>query len=148
MRSLVLAASLLAAAVATGARAADLDEGPPPDRYGSAYDDPRYADIYKYPRPPGYAVPPPGPMPRPPPYAGPVPRERVYREDEATSATIRARGATPMPSRCRPMPGAACRARWSRTGSSAQGWRDFHDGDVRGEIATVRARRPSGRLFG
>ena len=27
------------------------------------------------------------------------------------------------------------------------GWHDFHDGDVRGEIATVRARRPSGRLF-
>ena len=27
------------------------------------------------------------------------------------------------------------------------GWRDFHDGDARGDIATVRARRPSGRLF-
>ena len=27
------------------------------------------------------------------------------------------------------------------------GWRDFHDGDVRGEIATVHARRPNGRLF-
>ena len=52
MRSWVFAASLMAAAVTTGAQAADLDEGPPPDRYGSAYDDPRYADIYKYPRPP------------------------------------------------------------------------------------------------
>jgi hypothetical protein len=28
-----------------------------------------------------------------------------------------------------------------------QGWHDFHDGDARGDIATVRARRPSGRLF-
>ena len=57
MRSWVFAASLMAAAVTTGAQAADLDEGPPPDRYGSAYDDPRYADIYKYPRPPAYVAP-------------------------------------------------------------------------------------------
>src|SRR5689334_6618275 len=87
MRSWVFAASLLAAAVTTGAQAADLDEGPPPDRYGSAYDDPRYADIYKYPRgPQAYGVPPPGvyggPYAGPPPYAGPIPRERVYRDDE------------------------------------------------------------------
>jgi len=95
MRSWVLAASLLAAAVSTGARAADLDEGPPPDRYGSAYDDPRYADIYKYPRPQAYVVPQPRPYAGPyggpyaapysagpPPYAGPIPRERVYREDD------------------------------------------------------------------
>ena len=49
MRSWVLAAGLLAARDFDGAQAADLDDGPPPDRYGSAYDDPRYADIYKYP---------------------------------------------------------------------------------------------------
>src|SRR6516225_7232940 len=77
MRSWVLAAGLMAAAVTTGAQAADLDEGPPPDRYGSAYDDPRYADIYKYPSPPPYAAPPPRP------YAGPpIPHERVYRDEE------------------------------------------------------------------
>src|SRR6187397_3069104 len=87
MRSWVFAASLMAAAVTTGAQAADLDEGPLPERYGSAYDDPRYADIYKYPNgPQAYGVPPPGaygrPYAGPPPYAGPVPRERVYREEE------------------------------------------------------------------
>jgi hypothetical protein len=27
------------------------------------------------------------------------------------------------------------------------GWHDFHDGDLRGDVAIVRARRPSGRLF-
>src|SRR5690349_8127933 len=46
MRSLMLVAGLLAAtgAVSVSAKAADLDEGPPPDRYGSVYSDPRYAD--------------------------------------------------------------------------------------------------------
>ena len=88
MRSWVLAAGLMAAAFTTGAKAADLDEGPPPDRYGSAYDDPRYADIYKYPRgPQAYGVPPPGAYrvpyaAAPPPYGVPVPRERVYRDEE------------------------------------------------------------------
>src|SRR5215813_9945628 len=79
MRRWILAASLLAAASAAipAARAADLDEGPPPDRYGSAYDDPRYADIYKYPSPPPYAVPAPRPYAAPP-----VPREGVYRDEE------------------------------------------------------------------
>ncbi len=28
-----------------------------------------------------------------------------------------------------------------------QGWHDFHDPDLRGDLASVRARRPSGRLF-
>ena len=28
-----------------------------------------------------------------------------------------------------------------------QGWHDFHAGNVQGDIATVHARRPSGRLF-
>src|SRR5262245_44720105 len=77
MRSWVLAASLLAAAATTGAQAADLYDGPPAPRYGSAYEDPRYADIYKYPGPAPYAVPPPRPYG---PYAAPpIPRERVYR---------------------------------------------------------------------
>jgi hypothetical protein len=29
----------------------------------------------------------------------------------------------------------------------SQGWHAFHDVDIRGELVTVRARRPSGRLF-
>jgi len=154
MRSWVLAAGLLAAAFTTGARAADLDEGPPPDRYGSAYDDPRYADIYKYPNgPQAYGVPPPGaygrPYAGPPPYAGPVPRERVYREEEDYD-----RGYAPGPRRCSYAepgvpyaPGRCAPRELVEERLYSEGWRDFHDGDVRGGLATVHARRPSGRLF-
>ncbi|HJU31024.1 MAG TPA: hypothetical protein VJ740_06210 [Hyphomicrobiaceae bacterium] len=141
MRSWVLAASLLAAAVSSGAQAADLDEGPPPDRYGSAYDDPRYADIYKYPRPPAYV-----PAPPPPYAAAPLPRERVYRDDDGPDydhSPRRYSYTEPVPpyaSGCTPR--ALVKERLFR-----QGWRDFHDADLRGGLATVRARRPSGRLF-
>jgi hypothetical protein len=155
MRSWVLAASLLAATFTTGARAADLDEGPPPDRYGSAYDDPRYADIYKYPRGP-IGVPPPGAYggpysgpyaAAPPPYPGPVPRERVYRdEDEGPGAYPGPRRysyAEPTP----PYAGRCAPRELVKQQLYRDGWRDFHDGDARGGVATVRARRPSGRLF-
>lgn len=154
MRSWVLAAGLLAAAFTTGARAADLDEGPPPDRYGSAYDDPRYADIYKYPKGPQvYGVPPPGvygrPYAGPPPYAGPIPRERVYREEEDYD-----RGYAPGPRRysyaepgAAPYAGRCAPREVVKERLYSEGWRDFHDGDVRGNIATIHARRPSGRLF-
>ena len=147
MRSWVLAAGLLAAAAATGAQAADLYDGPPPDRYGSAYDDPRYADIYRYPvPPPRYAAPPPRAFER---YAEPpIPRERVYREDDRYEPKYlpgppRHSYAEPprgYADRC--LPREVVKERLLRSG-----WHDFHDGDVRGEIATVRARRPSGRLF-
>ncbi len=158
MRSWVLAAGLLAAAATTGAKAADLDEGPPPDRYGSAYDDPRYADIYKYPRAP-QGVPPPGVYggpysgpyaAGPPPYAGPIPRERVYREEDDYD-----RGYAPSPRRYSyvepappPYAGGRCAPReLVKEQLYRDGWRDFHDGDPRGAFATVRARRPNGRLF-
>ena len=168
MRSWVLAASLLAAAATTGAKAADLDEGPPPDRYGSAYDDPRYADIYKYPPrgPQAYGVPPPsayggpyagpppayaGPAPYagPPPYAAPpIPRERVYREEEDYD-----RGYAPGPRRysyaepAAPYAGRCAPRELVKERLYREGWRDFHDGEVQGQIATIHARRPSGRLF-
>jgi hypothetical protein len=155
MRSWVLAASLLAAAFTTGAKAADLDEGPPPDRYGSAYDDPRYADIYKYPRGP-VGVPPPGAYGGPysgpyaggpPPYAGPVPRERVYREEDegpgAYPGPRRYSYAEPTP----PYAGRCAPRELVKQQLYRDGWRDFHDGDTRGGVATIRARRPSGRLF-
>ena len=144
MRGWVLAAGLLAAAAATGAQAADLYDGPPPDRYGSAYEDPRYADIYKY--PPPYAVRPPRAFER---YAEPpIPRERVYREDERYEPKY-----LPSPRRFsyaepprdyadRCLPREVIKERLLRSG-----WHDFHDGDIHGAIATVRARRPSGRLF-
>jgi hypothetical protein len=149
MRSWVLAASLLAAATTTGAQAADLYDGPPPDRYGSAYEDPRYADIYRYPGPAPYAVPPPRPYLGP--YAGPpIPRERVYRDDDFGYD----RGYFNGPQRYshvdprRPYAGGHCLPREVvKDQLLRQGWHDFHDGNVQGGIATVHARRPSGRLF-
>jgi hypothetical protein len=134
MRSWALAVGLMAAAVTTGAKAADLYDGPPPDRYGSAYDDPRYADIYKYPKGPAYA-----------PYGGPVPRERVYRDDDYYDYDARPRRysyAEPAPYGARCLPREVVKDRLL-----ARGWHDFHHGDIRGDIATVHARRPSGRLF-
>lgn len=135
MRSLVLAAGL-AVAMSTGALAADLDDdGPPPYRRGSAYDDPRYADIYRYPDRP------------PPPYAGKhPPPAAVYRDEDDDdygppprrhSYADRGPGYA---DRC--VPRAEIKHRLLR-----QGWQDFHDPDLRGDLAKVRARRPSGRLF-
>ena len=66
------------------------------DRYGSAYDDPRYADIYRYPD-----------------TRHPVPREPAYRPiaTRTTTATTTARrAATPTPIRAAYARRAACRA--------------------------------------
>ncbi len=160
MRSWVLAAGLLAAAVTTGAQAADLYDGPPPDRYGQAYEDPRYSDIYKYPAPPRYAVPPPRPyagVPVPPPYAGPpIPRERVYRDDDYAYEPKYFPPGPRRYSHADPRGHADPRAPYAgrcvpqeriKDELLSQGWQDFHHGSVQGEVATVHARRPSGRLF-
>jgi hypothetical protein len=136
MRSWVLAAGLLAAATASGAQAADLYDDPPPaGRYGSAYEDPRYADIYKYPpAPPRYAVPGPGPYVGP--YAGaPIPREPVYGNGYY-GRDPRGRYAD----HC--VPREVIKDRLIR-----EGWHDFHDRDAQGDLISIRARRPSGRLF-
>jgi hypothetical protein len=131
MRSLVLAAGL-AVAMSTGAAfAADLDDdGPPPYRRGSAYDDPRYSDIYRYPdRPP------------PPAYVAPRPPAAVYRdEDDDYGPPPRRYPGAGYAAHC--VPRAEIKHRLL-----SEGWRDFHDPDLRGDLASVRARRPSGRLF-
>jgi len=146
MKSWMLAASVLAAAVsATGVAAADLEQGPPPDRYG-AYDDPRYSDIYGHPPPPSYAPPPVGPR-----YgAPPVPPAYVYRHDEEDYG----RGPYQAPRRYyswgdpRGPYGRDCAPREAiKDRLLSQGWRDFRDIEPRGEFATLTARRPSGRLF-
>ena len=158
MRSWVLAAGLLAAAVTTGAQAADLDEGPPPDRYGSAYDDPRYADIYKYPggrRPTACRRPVPTAVHTPARtrVRRPMPGHRsrasasIARRRTTIAATLPARGAIPTPSRARPTPGAARRASWSRSGCTAKAGATSTMAMRAANIATVHARRPSGRLF-
>ena len=135
MRTWILAASLIAAAGAasTNAKAADLDEGPPPNRYGSVYDDPRYADIYRRPEPP---------------YAAPVPRERIYRDDEGAPPYARPHRYSYNYDEGRPAYGGQCVPREViRDRLTRYGWHDFHDGALNGNLAVVRARRPSGRLF-
>jgi hypothetical protein len=132
MKSLVLAAGLLAAAATTTARAADLDQGPPPDRYG-AYEDQRYYDMYAHPQPPAYAP----PAPR---YGGPpVPPGYVYRDQEGD---YRGRHAYAEPPYGRCAPREEIRERLLH-----EGWRDFHDAEERGEFATIIAHRPNGRPF-
>jgi hypothetical protein len=129
MRSLLLAAGL-AVAMSTGAAAADLDDGPRLDRDHSAYDHPRYRDIYRHPD-------------RLPPYAAyrddddsdddddrPLPRHYSYYADRGPAYG----------ERC--VPRETVKHRLLR-----EGWHDFHDPDLRGDLANVRARRPSGRLF-
>jgi len=141
MKALPLTAALVAAAVSLAlgsARAADLDYDhvPPPDRFGSAYEDPRYRDLYA-PEPPRiYRY-----EPRPYVAAPPIPPGYVYRE----------RG----PDRF---------ADWGgdedwRYGSGClprreierrlydSGWHDFHDIEIRRHAARVSARRPNGDVF-
>jgi hypothetical protein len=137
MKSWVLAAGLLAAAATTSTGwAADLDEGPPPDRYG-AYEDPRYADVYRHPQPPAY---PPAGAPR---YGGPD----VYRNDDdgyGEDYDDRGRYAYAPHPHYRP----ACAPREAvQERLLSQGWRDFRDAEERGEFVTIIARRPSGRPF-
>ena len=129
MKSWVLAAGLLAAAASGPVMAADLDEGPP-DRYGSAYDDPRYADIYRYPD-----------------ERRPVPRAPVYGDrydDDRDDYREPRRYSYKDP---RPYHGACVPREQIKYRLQDRGWHDFRDPEIRGEIATFVARRPSGRAF-
>jgi hypothetical protein len=135
MRSWVLAVGLLAAATSGQAMAADLDDGPS-DRYGSAYDDPRYADMYRYPearRPP---------VPREPIYGDRNYDDRNYDDRDAYQEPRRYSYAEPRSYRGGCVPREQIKYRLKD-----QGWNDFRDPELRGEVATVIARRPSGRPF-
>src|SRR5262245_45924067 len=129
MKSWVLAMGLLAAAASGQAMAADLDEGPP-DRYGSAYDDPRYADMYRYPDDRR-------PVPRAPIYGDRYDDRDDYAEQRRYSYS------DPRP----PYRGACVPREQIKYRLQDLGWHDFRDLDMRGGIATVIARRPSGRQF-
>jgi hypothetical protein len=137
------AAATLCVAGPLPAAAADLDG----DRYsaGPPDDDPRYGDIYRHPAPPPrqYAAPYPGyrdpyppyrsdngyaPPPPPPPYPAPA-----YHEGRWPTYDRFAQGC---------LPRHAIRDRLVR-----QGWHDFDDLVLRGDVAHVRARRPDGYLF-
>ena len=138
MKSWVLAASLLAAASATTTvRAADLDEGPPPDRYG-AYEDPRYTDMYARPQPPPAYLPPPRYAPVHPGYV-----HRDYGDDYDRDDYRR-----PYAYSTPPDYGRACTPREViRERLLREGWHHFRDAEERGEFATIIARRPDGQPF-
>jgi hypothetical protein len=142
MKGWVLAAGLLAAAASGQAMAADLGDVPP-DRYGgSPYDDPRYADIYKYPdkyqdgrryygQP--YGQP---PIPRAPVYGGRY-DDRYYEEGDRYAYKDQR---FPRQGQCVPREHIKYQLK-------EQGWHDFQDLELRREVATLIARRPSGRPF-
>ena len=139
MKSWVLAVGLLAAATSTQAVAADLDDGPR-DRYGSAYEDPRYADIYRYPDNRRYTEADPYAQP-------PIPRAPVYRDryddrDDYVEPRRYSHSDPRAPYRGQCVPREQIKHRLHD-----QGWQDFRDAELRGELATLIARRPSGRQF-
>ena len=128
------AASLIAAmylAGAPGASAADLGEDYGP-RYGAAYDDPRYADIYR------------DPVPQPP-------RRYEQYEEEYDADDYDPQRLAEVPPYVRDRPYAHDRGcmprREIRYRLKAEGWDDFHDIEFRDGTALVRARRPSGELY-
>lgn len=139
MRLFRLTAQLIALGVLSlplAARAADLDYTTPPydpyaSKYGSPYDDPRYRDIYEHPRP--------APRHAEPHYDAPRRAPGTY-DDRYLRPMDRAPRFADGRGEC--LPRSEIRRRLA-----GDGWRDLHDLDIRGSIALVKARRPSGRLF-
>ena len=145
--------------LSAAANAADIFDGP---RASSPYDDPRYGDIYQHPTPPPrYAEPryvePPIAEPRyidPPRYAEPryEPPRKYY--DEAPVVPHRRYGyLEPMnPRHDHPRHdyrnGSGCVPQGEIKRSLInEGWVDFHDLELRGDVARVQARRPNGQLY-
>lgn len=146
MNPLSRTASAVIAALVLGsgaAKAADLDYGyvPPPDRYSSAYEDPRYRDLYGSAPRPVYI--PPGRVYEPEPPRHPVPPAYVYREEriyrdrqvdwDRREDWRHAQGCLPR--------------REIRERLMSDGWGDFHELELAGDTARVKARRPNGDLF-
>ena len=133
----------------TAAPAADLDDDRYERGYGTPYDDPRYADIYRH----------------PPPRAEVYGDDRHYGrsddddddddDDDRPPHRYGGRGEYLPP--MRDVPRFAGRDRYAddrcvprhvvKRRLRADGWHDFHDLELGGATAFVRARRPSGRLF-
>jgi hypothetical protein len=151
MKASISAICLLAVALGSGlgrAVAADLDydDVPPPDRISSAYEDPRYRDIY-------------GPGPRKEDWYGrgshgprhfeqhthlpghPVPPGYVYRDERVDRRADRGPGFDrDEEASCLPREEIERRL-------EDDGWRDFHGAEPMRSAARVKARRPGGDLF-
>ncbi|NOU05698.1 MAG: hypothetical protein HOO99_05895 [Hyphomicrobiaceae bacterium] len=135
----------------SSAVAADL---PYEERYGSAYEDPRYADMYgrEPARPKTYTYRYDAPPPPPPVdygFRAPVPRERVYRDDSYKDYSYKDYGRRDdgYGERHAQKPGCTPKDVVQRE-LERDGWRGFHDAHALDRnTGTVKARRPSGRLF-
>lgn len=130
----LMAASALAALCLAGAPAASAA-----DLSGDPYDDPRYGDVYGDPRPPAFAEP-----------AAP-PAEEAFPErydDERDPLPYPARKPERYSERWEEPRGFACLPRHViRHRLQGDGWYDFRDLELQGDVAVVNARRPSGRPF-
>jgi hypothetical protein len=153
----LLRASALAVATLTAsahiAQAADLGHRDYGNRSGSAYDDPRYADLYgdAPPAPPQperrYAAPyQPHPQPHPGYGQAPIPREPVYRDHEPRYHYKPYADAAP---RHRSYAsGSHCLPRDEiRYGLERDGWQDFRDPQVIDQGTALLTARRNGRPF-
>jgi hypothetical protein len=115
-----LALALGAGAATAPATAADMYDR----NRSSAYEDPRYADIYTYPDS--------GPRRAPPhdDYLPPMPRKYFDGERRHSNG-----------------PGNCASHHDIRRDLVEQGWNEFHDLELRGASALIEARRPNGQLY-
>lgn len=152
LRASALAAATLSAS-ALMAQAADLNYRDYGNRQGSAYEDPRYADLYgdAPPAPPQperrYAAP---YQPHQPPHPGyghaPIPREPVYR-DHQPRYEYQPHADGP-PRRRSYAAGPACLQRDEiRHGLERDGWHDFRNPQVLDEGTAMLTARRNGRPF-
>lgn len=141
MKAMTLSAGVLAAALGmavTAVSAADLDydDVPPRDRFGSAYEDPRYRDLYAPTPPRAYTY-----APRPyEPAPHPVPPGYVYRDRAPERSGWADRDEGAVAHGCLPH-------REIHRRLVEDGWHDFHDLEMRRNSALVNARRPNGDTF-
>jgi len=145
MRKRVIAALVgavvLVLPLAAGAADLDYERGAQ-----SPYDDPRYADMYADPTPPPPAYAPPRytePHSAYPPAYPPSYKDQGYlapMQPPRYAQAPRYDRSPPYDRECLPRTEIHARLR-------AEGWRDFHDIDVRGQTAYVKAQRPSGDLY-
>lgn len=134
----LMAASALAVLCLAGAPAASAA-----DLSGDPYDDPRYGDVYGDPRPPAFAE------PAAPPTEEAFPERYSERyDDERTPLPYPSRKPERYSERWEEPRGFACLPRHViRHRLQGDGWYDFRDLELQGDIAVVNARRPSGRPF-
>ncbi len=140
----LIAAAALGILAITSAHSADIYDQYAP-RTASPYDDPRYGDVFTHPAPPQprYAE----PRYEQPPYVEP-PRERYYSHNqrdrygylEPMNPPRHSNYGAPVAPHCVP------RGEIRRSLVN-EGWNDFRELELQGQLALINARRPSGQLY-